>query len=172
MNVSSRSRASGKAGWPDASTPLAEQAAFLALPVATLLGFALVVQLFAARESQLELGAPAVVEVDAQGNERHAFALDRADQLVRFALMQEQFSRAARLMVQAIGLKVFGDIGVDEKDLAILLAGVGFGDVRLSLPQRFHLRAAKRNPGLEGVLDEVREARLPVFGDNLSNGGW
>ena len=99
----------------EASATVAKQAALLALPIAALLGFALVVQFLTARERQFQLGASPVVEIDAQRHERHAVALDRANELARFLLMQEQLSRAARFMVQAIGLKVLGDVGVDEK---------------------------------------------------------
>ena len=88
-----------------ASASITQQSAFLALPIAALLRFALIMQFLAARERQLQLCASSVVEIDPQRNERHAFALDGADKLARFALMEEQLSRAARLMVQAICLR-------------------------------------------------------------------
>src|SRR5437660_11980489 len=58
---------------PTCSSPLrAQQPAALALPAALLLGLALVVQLLAAGERQLHLGAPLLVEIELDQHERHA----------------------------------------------------------------------------------------------------
>src|SRR5208337_246918 len=90
------------------SPPLAHQPPLLALPIAALLRLALVVQLLAARERQLKLGPALVVEVDPQRDQRHALFVDRADELARLTLMQEELARPARLVVEAVGLQVFG----------------------------------------------------------------
>ena len=64
---------------------LPQQAAALALPGALLLRLALVVKLFAARQSQLDLGAAPLVEIELERHQRHALALHRADELVDLA---------------------------------------------------------------------------------------
>src|SRR5258707_846418 len=69
------------------SVLLPQQPAALAGPVAFLFALALVVQLLALGERNLDLGAAFVVEIDFQRHDRHALALDRADQLVDLALM-------------------------------------------------------------------------------------
>src|SRR4029453_1887479 len=55
----------------------AQQPAALAFPAALLLGLALVVELLAAGERKLDLGAPFFVEIELERHERHALALDR-----------------------------------------------------------------------------------------------
>src|SRR6266567_6856491 len=75
---------------------VAQQPAALARPVALLLGLALVVQLLALGECDLDLGAAFVVEIDLQWHDGHAFALDRAHQLVDLPLVQQEFARPFR----------------------------------------------------------------------------
>src|SRR5258708_37268025 len=82
-----------------ASTLIAHQAAFFARPVALLLGLALVVQLLALGERELDLGPALVVEIELERHQRHALALDRADQLVDLALVQQQLARALLRMI-------------------------------------------------------------------------
>src|SRR5260221_495739 len=71
---------------------LPQQPAALAGPVALLLALALVVQLLALGERNLDLGAAFVVEIDFQRHDRHALALDRAHQLVDLTLMQQELA--------------------------------------------------------------------------------
>src|SRR6266567_4245918 len=66
------------------------QPAALARPVALLLGLALVVQLLALGERDLDLGAALVVEIDLQRYDRHALALDRPHQLVDLPPVQQE----------------------------------------------------------------------------------
>src|SRR5437868_3357173 len=69
------------------------QPAALARPVALLLGLALVVQLLALGERDLDLGATLVVEIDLQRHDRHALALDRSHQLVDLPPVQQELAR-------------------------------------------------------------------------------
>ena len=69
-------------------------------------------------------------------------------------------------MVKATGLQVFGNVGVDQPDLASARVGVGFPDARLPLTQRLDLAAGERNAGLEHLADLIVEARLAVVGDD------
>src|SRR5215467_1375966 len=145
-----------------------QQPSAFALPAALLLGFALVVQLLAARERKLELGAALVVEIEPERHQRHSLALDRADELVDLAAVQEKLAHALGGMVETAALQIFGDIGVDQPDLAAPRIGIGFRDGRLAAAQRFDLRAGEREPGLEGLADLVVEARLAIVGDHAN----
>ena len=70
-------------------------------------------------------------------------------------------------VVEAAGLQIFRDVGVDQPDLAAARVGIGFGDRRLARAQRFHLGAGERDAGLERLADLVVEARLAIVGDDL-----
>src|SRR5512143_735926 len=72
---------------------LPQRALFFPIPVAFLLGVALVVVLFAARECDLDLDA-IVLPVHRGRHDRVALALDRTDQLVDLLLVQQQLARA------------------------------------------------------------------------------
>jgi hypothetical protein len=38
-------------------------------------------------------------------------------------------------MIEAVGLTIFRNIGVDEEELAVIHRGIGFGDVGLAFTQ-------------------------------------
>src|SRR5262249_56559533 len=95
-----------------------QQPSALALPAALLLGFALVVQLLAAGERKLELGAALVVEIELERHQRHSFALDRADELVDLPAVHEKLAHALWGVGEAAALRVFRAIGRDQPDVA------------------------------------------------------
>src|SRR5262249_17039173 len=66
-----------------------QQPSALPLPAALLLGLPLVVQLLAAGERKLELGAAFVVEIEPERHQRHSLALDRAHELVDLTAAKE-----------------------------------------------------------------------------------
>src|ERR1700751_4744805 len=92
----------------------AHQAPLLAVPAALLLGLPLVVQLLAARERDLELGPALLVEIQSERHDRHALALDPAGELVDLPAVEQQLARPLGRMIEAAGLQIFRDIGVDE----------------------------------------------------------
>src|SRR5262245_57047856 len=145
-----------------------QQPSALPLPAALLLGFALVVQLLAARERKLELGAALLVEIELEGHERHSLALDRPHEFVDLPAVQEELAHALGRMVEAASLQVFRDIGVDEPDLAAARISVGCRDRRLAAAQRLHLCAGEREAGLERLADLIVEARLAIVGDHTN----
>src|SRR6516164_3017388 len=126
-----------------------QQAAALAFPTALLLGLTLVMQLLAARERKLQLGAAFLVEIELERHERHTLALDRSDELVDLAAVQEELAQALGRVIEAAALEVFGDVGIDQPDLPGAGIGIRFCDRCLSLAQRFHLRPGERDAGLE-----------------------
>ena len=80
--------------------------------------------------------------------------------------LRTSISRAARLVVEAVGHRIFGDIGVDQEDLAVLRLGIGFRDGGLAGAQRLHLRAHQHDARFERGLDGIGVARLAVVGDD------
>ena len=70
-------------------------------PMSASFGLALVVQLLAAAERDLDLGAALFVEIELERHDRHAFPLDRAGSLLICALMQQQLARPLRRMIEA-----------------------------------------------------------------------
>src|SRR5262249_37736501 len=72
-----------------------------------------------------------------------------------------------RLVIEAVALQIFRDVGVDQPELAILGIGVGFRDRALAAADRLHLGAGQGKAGLDGVLDRIVEARFAIFGNDL-----
>src|SRR3990170_203240 len=153
---------------------LAQQPALLALPVALFFRVPLVVHFLAPRDRQLDLGPAAAVKVNRQRDERQALAGHRALELGDFTAAEQQFPLAARLMIHAVAVAIFGDRAVDQPDLLAFDRGIAFGDRPLAAAQRLDLGAAQLDPGFEPFLDEIIVARAPVLGDDfgLVERGW
>src|SRR4030081_2261356 len=92
------------------STLEPHQAAALAVPAALLFGLALVVELLAAAERDLDLGAPLGVEEYLERDDGHALAVHRGRELVDLTTVQQQLARPLRRVVETARLEVFGDI--------------------------------------------------------------
>src|SRR5689334_6039243 len=82
------------------SALLPQQAAAFAVPRALFQGLALIVQLLAARQRDLDLGAASLVEIELKRHHRHALALDRAGELVDLPLVQQQLARPFGQMIK------------------------------------------------------------------------
>jgi hypothetical protein len=106
------------------SSLLPQEPAALAFPTAALFGLAFVVQLLAAPERDLDLGAALGIEIELERHEGHAFALDGADQFIDLALVQQQLARTLGRVIEPARLQIFGDVGVVEPDLAVARAGI------------------------------------------------
>src|SRR5947199_5916553 len=81
--------------------------------------------------------------------------------------MQEQLPRPLRLVVEAVALQIFGDVGVDQPEFAVLGIGIGLRDRALAAADRFDLGAGQGKAGLDRVLDRIVEASLAVLCDAL-----
>ncbi len=68
-------------------------------------------------------------------------------------------------MVEAVSLQVFGQVGVDQPEFAVLGIGIGLSDRALAAADRFHFRSGQRNAGLKIFEDFVVEAGLTIDGD-------
>src|SRR3954470_5524511 len=143
-------------------------ALLLAIPVALLLGVALVVLLLAAREAEIDLDA-VLLPVERERNERVALALDRADELVDLCAVEEQLARAP----------VFGDDvrrgrdqrhdrRAEQEDLAGLHDRVRIAEIHAPGAQALHFPAFERDAGLVMLVDVILVARALVQRDRAA----
>src|SRR5262245_23956334 len=162
------SKAPGRSKPTASASPLgAQEPTAFAFPRPFLFGFALVVELLAARQRQLDLGAALGVEVELEWHHRHALSLDSGGELVDLAAVQQELARALGLVVEAARLQIFRNIGVIEPQVSFARSRVRLADARLALPQRLHLCAGERQPGLDHVTDLIVEAGLAVVGHDF-----
>ena len=87
--------------------------------------------------------------------------------LGNLALMQQQLARALGLVVEAVAVAEFGDIGVDQPDFALAHFGIALRNRALAKAQRLHFGPGQHDPGLEHILDIIVELRPPVLGNDL-----
>src|SRR5918993_693908 len=88
------------------STVLAHQPLLIPLPVALLDGLALVVDLLAPRQRQLDLRPAGRVEVDRQRDQSQALAGDRTVQLGDLTALEQQLALPPRLVVEPVTVAV------------------------------------------------------------------
>src|SRR5690606_30062223 len=60
------------------------------------------------------------------------------------------------------------DVGVEQVEFATHLAGIALAKAGAALAQRLDLAALQDDAGLEGLVDEIVEARAPVLGDRAT----
>src|SRR6266508_1167367 len=128
--------------------------------------FALVVELFAAREPQLDFGA-AVLEIELERNQREAALLGLARESFDLPRVKQELAHACRLVVELVGARVGTDMGIDQENFAATDLGVAIDEVGLAVAQRLHFTAEENEAGFVGLVDEVIMARLAVDADDL-----
>ena len=67
----------------------------------------------------------------------------------------------------AVAVAEFGDVGIDQPNLAVLHLGIRFGDRTLAETQRLHLGPGEHDPRLVHILEKILIPRTPVLGDDL-----
>src|SRR5690606_26674632 len=142
------------------STAVPQQASLFAIPVALLFRLALVVSLLASRQRQFQLRAATIIEVELQRHHGHPLPGHGIEEAGHFTLADEQLAQAPRLMIEAIALRIFRNIGIDEPELAIFKARIAFRYVGLIGAQRLDLGACQNETGFERIEDFKIEARL------------
>ena len=70
---------------------------------------------------------------------------DRPLKLGNLTVLEQQFARSARLVVEPVAVAVFRDVAVDEPDLVAFDGRVAFGDRSLAMAER-RFRAGQLNP--------------------------
>ena len=94
-------------------------------------------------------------------------------ELGNLARFQQQFARPFRLVVETVGLQIFGNIRIDEKHLASAIdARIAFRDGGLAGAQGFHLGAGEHQARFKGLADFIIVARPPVVRGDLVWSLW
>src|SRR5215468_723867 len=130
---------------------------------------ALVVQLLAASETQLRLGAP-LHPVEPERHQRQAALLDLAAQLVELAPVQQQLPMTLRVVPELARRPVGADVYADQEELVAEEARVRVLQVDAPVAQRLHLTADERQTGLQALVDVVLVEGPPVDGDVAVSG--
>lgn len=105
-------------------------------------------------------------KINFQRNERKA--LRRRPDLAPADLrtMKQQFSRTFRLMIQAIGFKIFLNIAVDEPNFVIFYLRIRLGKRTASLTQALYLASDQNDAALIRIKNLVVMTRLAVLADD------
>src|ERR1700685_4606922 len=122
---------------------------------------ALVVELAAPGHGQGELGKPAG-EKDRQGDERQPLLFRGLGDLLELAFPQQELPRPLGLMVYHVGLRVKGDVAVDEPQLSVVDAGVGLFDRNLAVADALHFAADQDDAAFDLVQNVVLVPRPPI----------
>src|SRR5262249_23209224 len=128
----------------------AEAPLHLAFELALLDRLALVADVLASRQGDLDLRAR-TLEVEPRGNQGQPALLGLADQPLDLLAVHQQLARALRLVVVARGRPVRRDVDVVEPDLAVLDRRVAVLELRLAAAQGLDLGAREHDPRLPRV---------------------
>ena len=129
-------------------------------------GLTLVIELFALGKTQLDFD-PGVGEIDGQGDESHAVLFDGAVQAHDLALVHEQLTRAAGILVENIALFIGADVHAVDGKLPVLDDAVGVLQVDVALTDGLDLCPHKGDARLELFQNEIVVVSFTVFGDDL-----
>src|SRR5919109_2822636 len=129
-----------------AQIPFRHRALDLALRVALLDRPALVVEVLALRDRDLDLRARPV-PVQARGHDRQALLGSRAEQPIDLAAVEQQLAGALGVVVVARRL-VGGDVHVAQPHLAVAHLGVGVLQLGPAFAERLPLGALEHDPRL------------------------
>ena len=139
----------------------------LAISLFAFEGFALVVQLFTATDTDLQFDMVAL-EVELGRHHRQSLLLGQADQFIDLNVMQQQFAHPGWIVIFSITEIVRTDVHVVDEHLAILDPAKGFLEIDLSGSNRFHLCAGQDDPGLKCFIDIKIMIGLFIGGDNFN----
>src|SRR3989441_1864701 len=138
-----------------------------ALRLALLDGGALVVLPLPSRDGELNLG-DAMLEVQAQRDQRVPFELRLPKQPADLAAVQEQFALAEWIMIEDVPGFVGRNVQVVQPDFAVLDPGKRVAHTSAAGAQRFHLRSRQDQPSLVGVFQVILKTRSAVCGHGLA----
>jgi hypothetical protein len=137
----------------------------LALPVALLLGVALVVLRLALGERDLGLDPPALV-VQVERHQGEALLLDLADQAADLLLVHQELLGPVGLgLDMGRGIAQGVDPAADQVELAVADDDVAVGELHLAGTHGLDLPALEDHAGLVALFDVVIEAGTAVLGD-------
>jgi hypothetical protein len=128
-------------------------------------GLAFVVLLLSLAESHQDFG-PAPREIHLQGYQGKSFLAGLIGESSDFTAMQQQFSRAAWIVVEAVGFHVLLDVATEQPEFVAAQAAVGLGQRNGPGAQALHLAADEHDPALERLQHQVVMSRLAVLRDD------
>ena len=142
-----------------------ENAQFVALPVAILVGGAFIVELFTFCQSDFDF-YPAFFPVQGQRDQSVALAFDMADQPVQFTAVEQQFtrSRGFRMNVGGGGWQG-GDVAAEKERFTLFDDDVALAELDSSGPEALDLPSLQCNTGFIAILNEIFVLRFLVEGD-------
>ena len=146
---------------------MAQEALFLAAPIALGVRGALVMVFLTLGDPDLELHNAPMVEIHHQRNKRHTLAVGRAPEVGKLLTADQKFTAAAFFVLELSCLFVGRNIAVHEPEFAVFHSRVAFGNIRAPLAELLHFRSLKHDPAFEIILDRVIIARAPILGDHL-----
>lgn len=141
---------------------LAKSTFHLPLRIARGGGVALVVQVLAPAQAQLQLHPP-ILEVNLQGNQRVALAAHQAAELADLAFMQEQLFGAKRVAVGEAALLIGADVHAFGKHFRPTHHGKALLEIHPALTHALDLGALEAKAAFVGFLHEVIVIRLFVL---------
>lgn len=86
-------------------------------------------------------------------------------ELADLAAVQEQLAVTLGLVIELVGLRVFGNVAADEPHLARLHAGVRFFERDFAVAQAFHFAADEHDAAFQSVEHFVLVTRAAVLSD-------
>ena len=125
-----------------------------ALGVTLCSGFALVVQLFALAQAQLNLDAR-VLKVQRQRNQRISLLLGLAEQRHDFLFVHQQLALAQRVFVEDVSHLIRADVHALDKDFAVAEDAVRILQAYRALTNRLDLCAEQLNAAFISLLNEI-----------------
>ena len=134
-------------------------AVHLALGILQLEGFALVVLLLTPGQGDIDLGQPAVVNKEAEGDNGKPLLLRLALQLVELLALQQQLAVALGVVVVVRSPPVLGDVHAAHEQLAAVEVAVGIHQAGLAGAYRLDLGARQHDSGRVGLEELVVVAR-------------
>lgn len=131
--------------------------------------FSPVVEFLASRCANLNLDKT-VLEIHPQGDDRKALSLDGFSDLIDFAAMQQQPSRAGRVMVENGAVFVGRNMAIEEYDSISVRPTVRVLEIDFALFCGFNLRSYERYARLVAIFDVVLAPRLSIGSDHFDVG--
>ena len=108
---------------------------------------------------------PAFFEIHFKRHQGQAFLKGQGGETLDLAAVHEQFSRTLGLMIELVGLGVFGNVAADEPDFVVFYPSVGLFERDVAFAQTLHLAADQRQAALQGIDDQEILVGLAILGD-------
>ncbi len=84
--------------------------------------------------------------------------------------MEQKLARAFRVVIEAVGLAVLRNVGIQEKELALFHRGIGFGQIGAAFAQGFYLGSLQGQSGFKSLKNFILIPGAAVVGHHLDPG--